>query len=343
MTMSKDYSITIAILKHGSFSHLEKQLKNLNDIYNNLSESQKPRFEVLLSDNCSDDGSLKILKLFAKKYDWLSYTIHKKFISYDEHVLFVYCKAKNSYVWFCAIDDYIEKNAVQKIFKIIENESVSGILIGHEEISKQSKVLDIDRIYCSENRLHAILNSGKVSKNIIKKHNLNTSIKKSLNGLGYMHLTLQTLIQYYDKKLPLIKLRQNLIISSQSYGEKNSYHPKYACEVVDSMKINIVVNDTPSFFEKQKSAVIIKCKFLIKSIAHNTMRCWHNAFMCDFIYELFKQKNFKNYKKIEKFWIFIAALFLLYYPKFFIVIINGIFSIEKIYTEEDYRLDEKKI
>ena len=187
-------------------------------------------------------------------------------------------------------------------------------------------------------RLTLIVNSGKVSRHIIKKQRVQPTTTDSFVGTGYMHLTLQTLVQSLNKNLPLINIPASLVWSKQVAGDKNSYHPKFACEVVDSMKIKDVVEDSPLFFKSRSSTIIIKSKFLIRNILYATTHCWHADYLCDFIYQLYRFRNWKNYNMIERIWLFLAILFLIRRPKLFGVAIKSLRGVEAEYSKSDYRL-----
>ena len=141
--MSNTATLTVAIMKYGNLDALEEQLKNLVIVYENLPEQLKTNFDVFVSDNNSGDGSQLILENYSNLYPWISYVIQPSYISYDEHVLFLYNTAQGDYIWLCAVDDFIKPvEAIQEVFNVIKDKSVTGAIV--EISSDQRNVQNVD-------------------------------------------------------------------------------------------------------------------------------------------------------------------------------------------------------
>lgn len=82
------------------------------------------RFEVLLHDDASTDGTAEIVKAYAKKYPDIIVPILEKENQYSQHIDFsqkMYAMARGKYFAFCEGDDYwIDADKLQKQFDYME-------------------------------------------------------------------------------------------------------------------------------------------------------------------------------------------------------------------------------
>ena len=96
-----------------------------NAIKSVISQSYK-NIEIIVSDNCSTDDTLKIAKKFQDKVVICSRD--KNYGAYDNFLFSIKC-ANGKYIMTMGVDDFLYPDSIEKLVNIIEKES-SIVAIG---------------------------------------------------------------------------------------------------------------------------------------------------------------------------------------------------------------------
>lgn len=111
----KNPKISVIISVYNTEKYIEKCLDSLlNQTYSNI--------EIVVINDCSTDGSLKILKKYAKKYDNMILIENKenKGLSYSRNVGLE--KATGEYIGYIDSDDYVDSTYYEQMMKAIKKE-----------------------------------------------------------------------------------------------------------------------------------------------------------------------------------------------------------------------------
>ena len=111
----KNPKISVIVSVYNTEKYIEKCLDSLlNQTYSNI--------EIVVINDCSTDGSLKILKKYAKKYDNMILIENKenKGLSYSRYVGLE--KATGEYIGYIDSDDYVDSTYYEQMMKAIKKE-----------------------------------------------------------------------------------------------------------------------------------------------------------------------------------------------------------------------------
>lgn len=111
----KNPKISVIVSVYNTEKYIEKCLDSLlNQTYSNI--------EIVVINDCSTDGSLKILKKYAKKYDNMILIENKenKGLSYSRNVGLE--KATGEYIGYIDSDDYVDSTYYEQMMKAIKKE-----------------------------------------------------------------------------------------------------------------------------------------------------------------------------------------------------------------------------
>lgn len=175
--------ISIVIPSYNKVKYIEKTLQSI--------VSQKnANFEVIIQDGGSTDGTLNVIKKYAKKYPSLICYESKKDGGQLDAINNGLLKAKGDIVTFINADDVYEPGAFESVAgRFVENPNAlwfagKGVVIGENdnEIAKLATVYKIILLNFSLYNLLLIVNylvqpSVFITKNVIKKYGLFTGTK----------------------------------------------------------------------------------------------------------------------------------------------------------------------
>ena len=97
-----------------------------------LAQSYK-EFEVIISDNASDDSTQNICKQYEKLDERITYHRQEKNIGYVENFNYLIKNAKGKYFVIAAVDDLWEPNFLEENVQILESDSTTIGSIGNVE------------------------------------------------------------------------------------------------------------------------------------------------------------------------------------------------------------------
>lgn len=130
-----------------TYNH-EKFIKDALEGFVNQKTSFK--YEILIHDDASTDGTVEIIKEYEKKYPDLIKPIYQKENQYSKKIratlTYQFPRANGKYIAMCEGDDYwIDENKLQKQFDILEKNNDISLCV-HDSISKNYKTNTEKRI-----------------------------------------------------------------------------------------------------------------------------------------------------------------------------------------------------
>ena len=92
---------------------------NLINCLNSLSLQTEKKFEVCISDNCSDENIQKLIRPFKKKLK-IRFNRNKKNLGFALNLLKVSNMAKGDFIWFLGDDDLIVRDGIKTLKNMIK-------------------------------------------------------------------------------------------------------------------------------------------------------------------------------------------------------------------------------
>lgn len=215
--------LTISVLTLQNLAGLEEQLIYLSRLLKMLPPPYRERVRVFVSDNASSDGSGRFLEEFSSAHPWLTYRVQKTLVPYDWNVLSAYSGATEGYVWFLAVDDYInDAKHIVTMLDLIDKYQPNGLTcVCAGEGASQPNVDASSVMLCSEitHQIRAISNAGKVSTNIVRVLPLPEEAQfERFLGKGYFHLTLLAWVQCSRQLSSIVQISHTMIRTKQNFG-----------------------------------------------------------------------------------------------------------------------------
>ena len=150
-------------------------------------------FELIISDNASTDSTQEICQNFSKKDDRIQIFKQEKNIGIHRNFYFLLSQAKGKYFAWAAVDDYLDKDFMEKNLKVLEshNSIVSSIgkivPYGTESLKIDSKLVDTSNYpkflknYVKRGRHKKMMATGPISGDNNTKIRILLKITNSIN------------------------------------------------------------------------------------------------------------------------------------------------------------------
>lgn len=118
------YILTIAIPTYNRMHFLKRAIDAILLQYDD-------RVEILVSDNCSEDDSYKLMDNYQSKYPFIQYIRNSSNIGADGNFLQCLKKANGKYVWLLGSDDVITEDSISFILGYIEKYDCPLFFMNH--------------------------------------------------------------------------------------------------------------------------------------------------------------------------------------------------------------------
>ena len=186
-------------------------------------------FELIISDNASTDSTQEICQNFSKKDDRIRIFKQEKNIGIHRNFYFLLSQAKGEYFAWAAVDDYLDKDFMEKNLKVLEshNSIVSSIgkiiPYGTESLKIDSKLVDTSNYpkflknYVKRGRHKKMVDTGPVSGDINTKIRTLLKITKSLGRWYGVHRTEQ--LKQCIVKRPFIDVEVAVFLNLLKLGD----------------------------------------------------------------------------------------------------------------------------
>lgn len=132
--------VSIIVPVYNAEKYISKCLESI------LRQSYK-NIELLLLNDGSSDNSLKIIKEYAKKYNFIKIFTHKnKGVGFTRNIGIK--NAKGRYIVFVDSDDFIDENYIEMLLKSIKN--YDAVFSGYKSVKENGEILSINSLDKSE-------------------------------------------------------------------------------------------------------------------------------------------------------------------------------------------------
>jgi len=220
-------------------------------------------FELIISDNASTDSTQEICQNFSKKDNRIRIFKQEKNIGIHRNFYFLLSQAKGEYFAWTAVDDYLDKDFMEKNLKVLESDSSIVSSVGKiipydvESLKIDSKLINTSNYpkflknYVKHGRHKKMMDTGPVSGDINTKIRNLLKITKSLGRWYGVHRTEQ-LKQCIVKK-PFINVEVavflNLLRLGNFYEESSTTLYEFDEGVSSRGIINMARNSEHNTFE----------------------------------------------------------------------------------------------
>ena len=220
-------------------------------------------FELIISDNTSTDSTQEICQSFSKKDNRIRIFKQEKNIGVHRNFYFLLSQARGEYFAWAAVDDYLDKDFMEKNLKVLEsnNSIVSSIgkiiPYGTESLNIDPKLIDTSNYpkflknYVKRGRHKKMMDTGPISGDINTKIRNLLKITKALGRWYGVHRTEQ-LKQCIIKK-PFINVEVAVFLNLLRLGDfsEESSTTQYEFDEGVSSRgiINMAKNSGHNLFE----------------------------------------------------------------------------------------------
>lgn len=200
------------------------------------------QYEIVLINDGSKDGSEKIAKQYLDKYpEKIRYFYQENAGQASARNLGIK-EAKGEYIAFLDSDDYVEKEAYQKVYEFAKEKDLDIVCFPFwEEAIGGKRIIQNDNWQSKENDIRYILNETSPCNKIIKREIFTKNQISFLESYIYEDLELiPRLLLYTDKVGYLDEPLYYYVIHEDSTMRQKQYNPKLQSifHVMESLRKN---------------------------------------------------------------------------------------------------------
>lgn len=114
-------------------------------------------FEIVISDNCSNDGTSEVCRIYADKHpDLISYFRNETNVGYDRNIDLIFSRARGVFVKILCDDDELMDFGLARLFDATRNFPLAGVFVTNFDVynSEMTKVLHSTPIGDAGDRLY---------------------------------------------------------------------------------------------------------------------------------------------------------------------------------------------
>ena len=236
--MNKTIVLSVAVITYNQKDYIAKTLQSIIDQKHNF------KYEILVSDDCSTDGTQKVIKEFKKNYpSILKPVFNEKNLGAMANYYATVSRAKGKFLMVCAGDDCWLPGKVKKQIEFMERNHDFGICYGKAELReveccesvKQigANFLDFKDLYYVGNKIPALTVCARMD--LFKKY-LQEVMPQEKNWLMedypfYLYAAFESKIYFMNDLLAVYRVVENSLshqvdINKQLRFEKSVYDIK---------------------------------------------------------------------------------------------------------------------
>ena len=289
---NNNIKISICIAVFNGEKYLKEQLESI------LKQSCK-NIEIIIVDDCSIDGTKKLLKDFVKKYEFIKVYENEHNIGFINNFEKAISLSSGDYIALADQDDVWEFNKLEVLIDLIkDNDSLlvySNALLVDNNLKSQNKTLLDSTVPMSGNNNLYFLHNNSISGNtIIFKKELKEKALPFPDNIGFHDIWLSFVASSNSN---IIYSNQNLVKYRQHMDNVTNIN-KQKIKKTYKNKISAKIKSQKSFSLKLQNYI----EYLEKDISN------HKNLL------LLKELN-KEYLKFEKYWINFKLFNILYKNK----------------------------
>lgn len=147
-----------------TYNRAERLNKCLSSIFSQIGNSIE--YEIIVSDNCSDDNTKEIVSTYNSKFNNILYFKNEANIGVDKNFLLAAQRSNGRYIFLHGDDDYFKEGSLSIILNLIKDHLDSGIVF----LDVRKKDNNISLIYGLDNFIkYSSIYSTFVSSLIMKR------------------------------------------------------------------------------------------------------------------------------------------------------------------------------
>ena len=128
--------LSICLPTYNRLQHIKRQIKYLEK---EIIGKYEDKIEVIISNNASEDGTTEYLKKYEGKYLWMNILHNSTNIGGTKNMDGLICAASGKYIWLPGDDDYLKKNLIDQIIKILDNSNLSYLYLSNRSLCEKTK------------------------------------------------------------------------------------------------------------------------------------------------------------------------------------------------------------
>ncbi|MGH4123626.1 MAG: glycosyltransferase family 2 protein [Clostridium sp.] len=133
-----------------TFNRAERLNKCLFSIFNQIGNNME--YEIIVSDNCSDDNTMEIVSYYTKKFNNILYFKNEFNMGTDKNFILSAKKANGKYIFLHGDDDYFKDGSLSMIMCSLKKILDSGIIF----IDVRKKDNNVNIVYGLDNFIHSV-------------------------------------------------------------------------------------------------------------------------------------------------------------------------------------------
>ena len=317
------YVNNIELIKLSIITPFFNSEKHLEECLQSICKQKSKYIEVIIINDCSNDGSLKIVNKFKKKYKYIKLIANKKnqgvSISRNKGIK----HARGEYILFIDSDDKLIEGSLKKILLILSKNQKIDIFSVRSKLLNSNKI-DSNQIYetsISTPPLNTIKNFNKFRATcwnfIVKKTFLNREkiIFKNIRVFEDQAFVANILCDAKSLKLIKYPIYERRVSEISTLGKQTGFIIVKSCIKLIS-EINRIYNKKKDKNNQFKIKFLIsRVNFILEQLLDNILICNDNQIKkisnslinnCKFIKKLDNKNNFikfiknvKNYKVVK--------------------------------------------
>ena len=167
--------ITVGIASYNYAGYLARALEQIR-------KQKFTQFEILISDDCSTDDSLNVIKTFMSDNPQISCRLIENEknggLIANKNKIVQNCRGK--YLMLCDADDWMDENCLERIANVILREDPDRVLVEVAHTKEDGSVIQVEHIPANQTKWGWNIHHGCAYKSsIIRTHNI-----KMREGLG---------------------------------------------------------------------------------------------------------------------------------------------------------------
>ena len=259
MTDKNHYKVSIVMATYNGEAFIKEQLESI------INQSYKI-YEIIIQDDCSTDGTWKILKSYEKRYPFIKCYQNDSNLRAHETFKIAFSKATGDYIAPSDQDDIWLPEKIDTLISIIGNNLMahSQSTIRYMDNVEQSS-FDLYDPYVSLQKLlfnnyfpgHAFL----FDKSILHYIALTSQHELSYDHVIALYSKWKNSIVITDKCLQIWRRHDN--VCTRSVKQSNDYSPSFETKATGYEKFNFTLQ---KLFKKEKSKVISNAFYARKNL-----------------------------------------------------------------------------
>lgn len=255
-------------------------------------------YEIVCVDDCSSDGTIKIIKKYQEKYPNIRLYNNEKNCRLAANVNKLMDLALAPYLWYIDQDDYIETNCLDRILSLLEPNKLDTLLFNYRLVDEQENLIKDTKVFSDSDIYSGIefVNSqfsdrdycyyilGYKWRAIYKKSFWEKNDIRSVNGMNYDDTIIVPKSIILSRRIMsisdvLYNYRQNStsMTSVKSFVKKGNYIYEFA----------FMVGDETEQFYKQLCAIESNLAYNLA----NNLKWRYNNFILDLVRTSTQQKR----------------------------------------------------